>query len=307
MAIERTAATIGMAMGSGLVLLGCQAAPPAPPPLAEGGAARSELSRHFDLDKSADNDKFQLMPHHATFVAVHGANDANEASNTSPSSDVKHGELEFQISLKTKLIEADSNDQPDLWFAYTQQSHWQIFQPSSPFRETNYEPEAFVIQPTGAWCDWGSVKLELVGLGINHQSNGRGGPQSRSWNRVVGQLGFTIDDDITVMLRPWWRIPESALNDDNPDLSNFMGWGDLVVSRDFHFGQKERLITSFLLRNNLDRSEIRGAVQLSLAYPIFNDRIALFCRIFGGFGETLIDYDHRQHSIALGISLLDWD
>lgn len=305
-------------MASGLLLLGCHAgptrpadlrqdAPLAPPPARAASSLQSELARHFDLDKGKDNDKFQLMPHHDTFVALHGANDANEASNTSPSDDVKHGELEFQFSLKMKLLEADANDQPDLWFAYTQQSHWQILQPSGPFRETNYEPETFVIQPTGAWCDWGAVKLELVGLGINHQSNGRGGPQSRSWNRVIGQLGFTVGDDTSVMLRPWWRIPESAVNDDNPDLSKFMGAGDLVVEHDFRFGDKERLVTSFLLRNNLDRSENRGAVQLSLAYPIFNDRIALFCRAFGGFGETLIDYDHRQHSIAFGISLLDWD
>ncbi len=289
-----------------LFIAGCQATP-TPDPALPRAPDPSELTRHFDLDKNDKNERFQLMPHHDTYVAVHGANDANQASNTSTDSNVKHGELEFQFSLKMKVIESDSNDHPDLWFAFTQQSHWQIFQPSAPFRETNYEPESFLIQPVGQWCDWGALKLELVGVGVNHQSNGRSGPESRSWNRVIGQLGATLGEDTTLMLRPWWRIPESSVNDDNSDLEQFMGSGDLELAHTFRWGFKERLLASFLLRNNLDSSENHGAVQLSIAYPIFNDRVAVFCRLFSGFGETLIDYDHRQQSIAFGISLLDWD
>ena len=73
------------------------------------------------------------------------------------------------------------------------------------------------------------VRLRVAGFGINHQSNGRGGPESRSWNRIMGQLGFEIGDATTVMLRPWWRMPESARNDENPDIDDFMGDGDLRV------------------------------------------------------------------------------
>jgi len=63
---------------------------------------------------------------------------------------------------------------------------------------------------------------KLLGLSLNHQSNGRSDPLSRSWNRVIAIAGFEHDDR-TVMLRPWWRIQEAPANDDNRDIETSSG------------------------------------------------------------------------------------
>ena len=55
-------------------------------------------------------------------------------------------EIKFQLSFRSKLAD-DLFDRPvDLWFGYTQVSYWQLFNSdiSSPFRETNYQPEILV-------------------------------------------------------------------------------------------------------------------------------------------------------------------
>ncbi len=278
-------------------------------PLAAADAAaaerfRSLLTRHFDLDRR--DVVLKLKPHHDSFFTGHYTDRTNDASNPSTLYDLEHGELEFQFSIKSRLPFFRGPGLPDLWFAYTQHSFWQLGQPSGPFRETNYEPESFFLWPVGTAGEWGDVKLRIAGVGFNHHSNGRGGAESRSWNRVIGQLGFEFGDDTTLHVRPWWRIPESSRNDGNPDIDDYLGHGDLRAAHRFDYLGSE-LTAGALLRSNLDRSPNRGAFQLSLAGPFFHPKLNWYVQGFTGFGESLIDYDHRQKSVAVGITLRDWD
>ena len=265
---------------------------------------RSLLTQHYSIDRRDEVLKFK--PHDTTYFGGSWTSDTNEASNTSPTEELKHGELEFQFSLKTRLPLPRGGWLPDTWVAYTQQSQWQVGQPSGPFRETNYEPEGFFLWPVGDWGKWGDVRLRLAGFGINHQSNGRGGTESRSWNRIIGQLAFEFGESTTLLFRPWWRMPESSKNDDNPDIDDYLGDGDLSLSHQFPcFGYD--LTAAALLRNNLDFNTNRGAVELSLSGPFFHESIAWYLQGFTGYGKTLIDYDHRQQVLVVGIALRGWD
>jgi phospholipase A1 len=84
-----------------------------------------------------------------------------------------------------------------LYFAYTNRSFWQLYnENSAPFRETNHEPEIFLLMPT----DWElfGFKNSFINLGFVHQSNGRGGTLSRSWNRIYASFLFEKDDFLLV-------------------------------------------------------------------------------------------------------------
>src|SRR5690606_19480452 len=98
---------------------------------------------------------------------------------------LKSVEAKLQASFTTKAIENLVGDNGDVWMAYTQTSHWQVYEGDSsrPFRESNYEPEVMLVfRNNYRLGDW---RGRMLGLGINHQSNGRADPASRSWNRVV--------------------------------------------------------------------------------------------------------------------------
>ncbi len=213
---------------------------------------------------------------------------------------LQHTEAKFQLSLKTKVWQGVIAGHGDLWLAYTQASHWQIYNSriSRPFRETNYEPEAMLVFDTNYHVlGW---KAHLMGIGVDHQSNGRSNPLSRSWNRVIADIGLERGP-WTIMIRPWWRIPEQGSKDDNPDISNYMGRTEVQIVREW--GANEfTLMGRHSLRTG---SNSRGALRFTWAFPI-HDNLRGYVQVFNGYGESLIDYNHRATYVGLGISLLGW-
>ena len=220
-------------------------------------------------------------------------------------------DLKFQLSLKTELY----NNIPlirnlpfvtssRLWGAYTQKSNWQIFdaEASRPLRENNYEPE--LILSLGIDNEINGVKKDyiprMMNIGLVHQSNGRSNPTSRSWNRLYLESGWELTDRISLMVRPWWRIPEDSKKDDNPDLEKYMGYGDVTVRYETPSG---KTAVSVLMRNNL-RSDNKGFAQIDLQQRVFNNPyIKLHMMFSSGYGDTLLDYNHSQNILGFGLSL----
>jgi phospholipase A1 len=209
-------------------------------------------------------------------------------------------EAKFQLSLKTKAVENILGDNGDLWLGYTQSSRWQVYnsEESRPFRETNYEPEASLIFRTN--YDLLGLNWRMLGLTINHQSNGRSDPLSRSWNRVMLNLGFE-KDNFALMVRPWYRFEEKREDDNNPEIKNYIGRGDMTA-----FYRYKEHDFSLMLRHTLKGGdENRGAVQFDWSFPI-SGRLRGQFQLFDGYGESLIDYNHRATYVGLGVSLMNW-
>ncbi|MEO7794268.1 MAG: phospholipase A, partial [Thermoanaerobaculia bacterium] len=139
-------------------------------------------------------------------------------------------EAKFQLSFKTKVAQEIFGPRGDLWFGYTQSSRWQVYSSadSRPFRETNYEPELMLV--FGTRYHLLGLDGRLLGVSLNHQSNGKDLPYSRSWNRIIGLVGLERQA-WTILIRPWWRLPEVAGGEDNPDIEDFVGRGDILVVR----------------------------------------------------------------------------
>lgn len=208
----------------------------------------------------------------------------------------KH-EAKFQISFKTKLAQGLFGEHGDIWVAYTQSSRWQVYndQLSRPFRETDYEPEAMLLFDTDVpVLGW---RLRMLGIGLNHQSNGRANPLSRSWNRIIGRIGLERPN-WTIMWRPWLRIPENSSNDNNPDITNYLGRGDLQLIHEWR--DQEFML---LLRHSFSAG--RGSGRFTWSFPI-NSGVRGYLELFNGYGESLIDYNHNASYFGLGVTLLNW-
>ena len=269
----------------------------------------SYLERHWKLglaDRRISIDDVQ--PHRPTYILLgKWTNHANtEPSSPAPGHTVpapipwNDDELSFQLSFKSELVSRHEFDHrflglasTRLWFAYTQQSFWQVYNPrlSRPFRETNYEPELILTFGTGNPEDgW-----KLLNLGAVHQSNGRSLPQSRSWNRLYAQGGWEWGR-LSVLGRAWWRIPESAEKDDNPDIQDYLGHGDAVL----RWGFDNDKSMSLLLRRSFSTG--RGFVQLDWTSRKLVGAARVYIQATSGYGESLIDYNFRQNTIGFGFA-----
>jgi len=268
----------------------------------------SLLDRRWELDADSKQGAFHIRAYRPVYLLpVFWTSDTNREPKT-PAPDhevtspenVDHLEAKYQLSLKTKVWENIFGDNGDLWMGYTQVSHWQVYnsEESRPFRETTYEPDATLMFRT----DYNMLGWDgrLLGIGLDHQSNGRSNPLSRSWNRAILNVGFERDD-WTLMLRPWVRIPESRDVDDNPDISDYMGRGDVQLVHVWN-GNELSVLARHSLRGG-DRSH--GALQFDWAFPIV-DELRGHVQLFDGYGESLIDYNHRAWYFGVGVSLLEW-
>ena len=224
----------------------------------------------------------------------------NELNTVTEAQNLKSMEGKFQLSLKTKAVENLWGDNGDVWIGYTQSSRWQVYnsEASRPFRETNYEPEASLVFRTN--YDLFGLDWRMLGLTINHQSNGRSDPLSRSWNRVMLNLGFE-KDNFALMLRPWYRIEEKRADDNNPDIKNYIGRGDLTA----FYRYNEHDFTLMLRHTLKGGDDNRGAIQFDWSFPI-SGRLRGQFQLFDGYGESLIDYNHRATYVGLGVSLMNW-
>lgn len=216
-----------------------------------------------------------------------------------PGTELDSVEAAFQLSFKFRLWTTDDR-RWGVWAAYTQQSQWQLYNDSGnasrPFRETNYMPELILATKPGV--RFGDLQWNLFSFAFNHQSNGRSDSISRSWNRLIAGVGVE-QGNLGVVGRLWWRLPESAETDDNPTISDYYGWGDLSAIYKWR-GQS----FSATIRGN--PSTGKGAGQMAWTSAPLLGPLRGYVKLFSGYGETLIDYNWKQTTIGIGVTLNDW-
>ena len=277
--------------------------PVAPAPAVAAAVAgttkpEAELSptvQMWELDPAAKRGVFNFKPFHSNYLLL--ANYSNATNNTpfdafTPGGlQSKHVELTYQLSLKMKALEQIGNLPLDLWLGYTQQSFWQAYNraASSPFRETDYQPEAILSTPLH--LDLGDVKFRYLNFALMHQSNGQTSTLSRSWNRIYGEVGVE-DGKLAVALRVWKRLDNARSDNDNIDITNYMGHGDVTAT--YRVDGSE---FSLLARRNFSYN--RGALQLGWAFPLVSN-LKGYVQAFSGYGESLIDYNYSQKSLGAG-------
>jgi phospholipase A1 len=279
---------------------------------AEAPAETSLLSKYWELDAADKRGLFNftgyrpnyVLPLHVTSRINRSPQSPTQAAVSQPN--YRNVEAKFQLSLRTKVAQDFGLPGADLWLGFTQQAMWQIWNgvDSKPFRNSDYEPEAIYVVPTApglrtlpfGW-QWRFTQLALA-----HQSNGQSDPLSRSWNRVYLGAGFERGD-WSLTTRIAHRLREDLESDNNPDLVSYRGRAD------FQLQWSAGLHTASLLYRTTLKDGKYGALQFEWTYPVFKDHpngLRWFVQAFGGYGETLTDYNFRQNSIGAGVSFLQF-
>lgn len=214
----------------------------------------------------------------------------------------------FQISFKYQLVDSGnrlagwSGQATNFYVGYTQTSFWHWNRISAPFEDNNYKPEFHYLWP--GLTKLGGHDLSLsVQTGVQHESNGRDGPFSRSLNLAYIRPRLLLGEP------GGWQAsfapgPVVYLGDlsDNPDLPRYRGYGDvrLVLGKT----DSVQLATIARIGNRADR----GSVQLDLSYPM--NKLTgggltwyLHGQFFTGYGESFLRYRQRDTEYRLGFSL----
>jgi len=271
------------------------AAPPAPRPY------QSPLDKRIELEQLSQDNPFVLTSYKPTYLLPLSYNSRpNGVDDGEAGEELDRLEMKFQFSLKFTVWRHVFGSDGHLALAYTQLSFWQAYNDeiSSPFRETNYEPEVMLVfHPDFNFL---GLRNRMLVFSFVHQSNGQTDPLSRSWNRLYAN--FLLERrNLVIGFRPWYRIPEAEDEDDNPDIEDYLGHGDLTLAY-----ESERNVYSLMFRNNLQSgSDNHGAVQLDWSFPL-KSRIKGYVQLFSGYGESLIDYNRSVSRIGVGIMLNDW-
>ncbi len=217
----------------------------------------------------------------------------------------KDQEVKLQFSFRTKILEDFLLPNADLWLAYTQTSLWQAWNKdiSRPFRSTDHNPDVFYVIPVSQKFDLipGELGIEMIRVGLAHHSNGQSKPESRSWNYWHVSAAMSLGP---LLLESTYknRVNERREKDDNPDLIYFKG------NMETRLASLVGRTSVSLVRSSQYFSTQRGSWQLDVTYPLTKTQpegVRIQLQLFSGYGETLLDYNHRQTRIGLGFLLLN--
>lgn len=202
-------------------------------------------------------------------------------------------EFKAQLSLYLPLVKnLFYNKNISINIAYTQLLYWQLYMNSPYFRETNYEPEI-------------SLKFRIIRnmfgqLTFNHQSNGRGGEFERSWNRIIGTFEYSTAN-LFLQLNGWFLVfTQHTSNVNNPHIAYYLGYDKIILS----YRLWQRLVLS-VEANNIESLYTRGYYIVTASYPI-TQKVGAYIQYFGGYGQSLIEYQHQTQSFGVGVTLNDW-
>ena len=266
----------------------------------------TSMAERWELGAENNKGVFILTPYRSNYINpfrwINSLNDQPQSENPAYTLPYKllykNYEATFQFSFKTKIARKIFWGNGDIWLAYSQKAFWQIYTDkiSRPIRDIVYEPELIFNFAT-------KYKLlgfdgRMVGLVFNHQSNGYMVPFSRGWNRIILQAGFE-KNNWKITLRPSYKL--NLKTDGNPKIADYAGRAEAIVV--YNAGKQQ--LSAVMAHSMMFKNGGRGSVQLNYVFPIIKNFKGML-QLFEGYGETLLDYNHKQATVALGVSFTEW-
>lgn len=214
----------------------------------------------------------------------------------------------FQVSLRYQLFDNQGRLArrlpwiDDLYLSYSQTSLWDLGELSSPFTDSSYRPRLFFSDIDLARLFDGQLRLG-VETGVGHESNGKDGDASRSFNMLYVRPIMTFGDPAGLRFYAAPLIHNYIAASDNPDIAHYRGYVDWVLG----FGSRGGLDFWTTLRKGT-RSNF-GSMELNLSYPL--SKLSggdlsgwLTLQYFNGYGESLLNYNQKLDSqLRLGIAI----
>lgn len=260
--------------------------------------AQNPLEDRQEKEEALPGNFFALQVNKPNYILPYYYSSSPDTLVYSPNNQsLNHQEVKFQLSFKIPLWKDILQHPSTLYFGYSQLSYWQLYQKDPFFRETDYEPEIYLsnIVKYKIFKDW---ELNEINLGAVHESNGFGGSMERSWNRLYVEAKTSIGNWM-FSFKPWYVLHDSSLNH-NPNIAHYLGYGSVLASYKLY----KNLITLEAHNLFIARHE-RTTGELTWSFPLA-EYFKGYVQVFSGYGQSLIEYNHKTTSIGVGVALNDW-
>ncbi len=209
--------------------------------------------------------------------------------NHRPSS--HNSNVKFQISIAQRLTKSTLPGGTYLFLFYSQKVFWNVLEKSMPMTDINFNPGLGLVKPL-------FVKNRFIGkvsLLAEHESNGRDGVQSRSWNKISLAANIMIEPNFIVHGKAWIPIVDGGENRDILDYSGIYQMGTQMFTNNRRFGAAVTMVKrrGWALNYN---------VIVELNYRLFkNENQYLFAQYYNGYGEGLLEYKVFHNMFRVGI------
>jgi len=199
--------------------------------------------------------------------------------------------VKFQISIRQRLNRQELPWHSYLYLFYSQKAIWNVFQESLPMHDLNFNPG---IGWTKMLIRDGKVTGSLTLL-IEHESNGRDGDDSRSWNKIGASFNHYIDP--TLMLHAKAYIPV-VVGKENKDILDHIGYVQGGLQKMEPNGRWVFDVT--LAKRKGWNLNFNTTLQFALRLKKESTQY-LFFQFFNGYGECLLDYNRFASSFRFGM------
>ncbi len=199
--------------------------------------------------------------------------------------------VKFQISVAQRLTRSTLPLGTYLFLFYTQKVFWNVLEKSMPMTDLNFNPGIGLVKPL-------FVKNRFIGklsLLAEHESNGRDGVKSRSWNKISLGASIMIDPNFIVHGKAWIPIVDGGENRDILDYSGIYQVGTQMFTNNRRFG------ASVILVKRKGWSLNYNTI-VEFNYRLFkNENQYLFAQYYNGYGEGLLEYKIFHNMFRVGI------
>lgn len=200
--------------------------------------------------------------------------------------------VKFQISISQRLTRRTLPFGSYLYLFYTQKCFWDVLRKSFPMTDLNFNPGIGLTKPL-------FVKDRFIGKAsiiLEHESNGKAGDDSRSWNRVSLAGNILIDPTMMVHGKVWIPIVDG---ENNRDLLDYYGLYQFGIT---YMPPSKRMVFSVILTKRKGWNPFNYNTVLEFSYKLFNNENQyFFVQYYNGYGEGLLEYNKFKSQLRAGI------
>ncbi|MDE5837504.1 MAG: phospholipase A [Paramuribaculum sp.] len=199
--------------------------------------------------------------------------------------------IKFQISIAQRLTKSVLPWHTYLFLFYSQKCFWNVLERSMPMTDLNFNPGIGLAKHL-------FVKNRYIGkllLLAEHESNGRDGTASRSWNKISLGASIMIDPNFIVHGKVWLPIIDGLQNKDILDYCGIYQIGTSFSTINKRFGAS-------IILTKRKGWELNYNTIIELNYKIFpRDNQYLFLQYYNGYGEGLLAFKEFHSQLRVGI------